>query len=43
MGVSGCRSSVAECWQLKLEALGSTSAGTIFLFFFPFAISKVFE
>ena len=31
MAVGGCRSSVAERWQLKPEALGSTPGGTTFL------------
>ena len=31
VAVCGCRSSVAERWQLKPEALGSTPGGTTFL------------
>ena len=37
VAVGGCRSSVAERWQLKPEALGSIPGGTTFLsFLLPF-------
>ena len=39
--VSACRSSVAEHWRLKPEALGSIPSHHIY--FFPFAISKALD
>ena len=40
MDVGGCRSSVAERWQIKLEALDLITDGTTFVSFS--AISEVF-